>query len=46
MTEAFTFGPFHLLVEQRELLAHGAPVTIGNRAFEICCCWRAAMAIW
>lgn len=35
MTEAFTFGPFRLLVEQRELLAHGVPVTIGQRAFEI-----------
>jgi DNA-binding winged helix-turn-helix (wHTH) protein len=35
MTEAFTFGPFRLLVEQRELLAHGAPVPIGQRAFEI-----------
>ena len=35
MTEAFTFGPFRLQVERRELLAHGVPVTIGQRAFEI-----------
>src|SRR4029450_6585674 len=35
MIGAFTFGPFHLLVEQRELLAHGVPVTIGQRAFDI-----------
>jgi DNA-binding winged helix-turn-helix (wHTH) protein len=35
MSEAFLFGPFRLLVERRELLAHGVPVTIGQRAFEI-----------
>lgn len=35
MTEAFVFGPFRLLVERRELLAHGVPVTLGQRAFEI-----------
>jgi DNA-binding winged helix-turn-helix (wHTH) protein len=33
--EAFAFGPFRLLVEQRKLLAHGQPVAIGRRAFEI-----------
>jgi predicted ATPase/DNA-binding winged helix-turn-helix (wHTH) protein len=32
---AFTFGPFRLLVEQRELLAHGVPVTLGQRALDI-----------
>ena len=31
----FAFGPFRLLVEQRKLLAHGVPVAIGQRAFEI-----------
>src|SRR5262249_38119797 len=35
MTEAFAFGPFRLLVARRELLAHGVPVTLGQRAFEI-----------
>jgi predicted ATPase/DNA-binding winged helix-turn-helix (wHTH) protein len=35
MTEAFVFGPFRLLVERRELLAHGVPVTLGQRAFDI-----------
>ena len=35
MSEAFAFGPFRLLVARRELLAHGVPVTIGQRAFEI-----------
>src|SRR5262245_38821271 len=35
MIGAFTFGPFRLLVEQRELLAHGVPVTLGQRAFDI-----------
>src|SRR5262245_23455416 len=35
MREAFAFGPFRLLVARRELLAHGVPVTIGQRAFEI-----------
>src|SRR5262249_11717033 len=35
MIGAFTFGPFGLLVEQRELLAHGVPVTLGQRAFDI-----------
>ncbi len=35
MSEALAFGPFRLLVARRELLAHGVPVTIGQRAFEI-----------
>lgn len=35
MIGAFTFGPFCLLVQQRELLAHGVPVTLGQRAFDI-----------
>jgi predicted ATPase/DNA-binding winged helix-turn-helix (wHTH) protein len=35
MSEAFVFGPFRLLIARRELLAHGVPVTMGQRAFEI-----------
>jgi DNA-binding winged helix-turn-helix (wHTH) protein len=35
MGEAFVFGPFCLLVGRRELLAHGVPVALGQRAFEI-----------
>jgi DNA-binding winged helix-turn-helix (wHTH) protein len=35
MTEAFAFGPFRLQVGRRELTAHGVPVAIGQRAFEI-----------
>src|SRR6266566_7942158 len=35
MSEAFAFGPFRLLAARRELLAHGVPVTLGQRAFEI-----------
>jgi predicted ATPase/DNA-binding winged helix-turn-helix (wHTH) protein len=35
MGDAFVFGPFRLLVARRELLAHGVPVTIGQRAFDI-----------
>ncbi len=35
MSEAFAFGPFRLLVARRELLAHGVPITLGQRAFEI-----------
>jgi predicted ATPase/DNA-binding winged helix-turn-helix (wHTH) protein len=35
VTEAFAFGPFNLRVARRELLAHGVPVTIGQRAFDI-----------
>src|SRR5207247_6936544 len=35
MSEAFAFGPFRLLAARRELLAHGVPVTLGQRAFDI-----------
>jgi predicted ATPase/DNA-binding winged helix-turn-helix (wHTH) protein len=35
MSGTFAFGPFRLLVARRELLAHGVPVTIGQRAFDI-----------
>ena len=35
MTEAFAFGPFRLHVARREFTAHGVPVAIGQRAFEI-----------
>src|SRR5512139_2920398 len=35
MPEAFVFGPFRLLVTRRELMAHGVPVPVGQRAFEI-----------
>ena len=33
--EAFVFGPFRLLVQRRELLMHGIPVTLGQRAIEV-----------
>jgi predicted ATPase/DNA-binding winged helix-turn-helix (wHTH) protein len=33
--DALEFGPFRLLVERRELLAHGVPVTLGQRAFDV-----------
>jgi predicted ATPase/DNA-binding winged helix-turn-helix (wHTH) protein len=33
--DAFAFGPFRLLTARRELLAHGVPVALGQRAFEI-----------
>jgi len=36
MAEIFAFGPFQLLAARRELLAHGVPVTLGQRAFESC----------
>src|SRR6476660_3228333 len=35
MPEAFVFGPFRLLVTRRELMAHGVPVPVGQRAFDI-----------
>jgi predicted ATPase/DNA-binding winged helix-turn-helix (wHTH) protein len=35
MSDDFAFGPFRLLVARRELLAHGVPVTLGQRAFDI-----------
>jgi TolB-like protein len=33
--ESFVFGPFRLSVGRRELLAHGAPVALGARAFDV-----------
>lgn len=33
--DAFEFGPFRLLMHRRELLAHGVPVTLGQRALEV-----------
>ena len=33
--EAFVFGPFRLMVRRRELIAHGIPVTLGQRALDI-----------
>ena len=35
MSEAFAFGPFRLLAARRELLAHGVPDALRQRAFEI-----------
>ncbi|MFL6797998.1 MAG: winged helix-turn-helix domain-containing protein [Xanthobacteraceae bacterium] len=35
VVEAYVFGPFTLRVGRRELLAHGVPLTIGQRAFDI-----------
>src|SRR5215471_2754294 len=35
LPEAFVFGPFRLLVRRRELIAHGVPVTLGQRALDI-----------
>jgi predicted ATPase/DNA-binding winged helix-turn-helix (wHTH) protein len=32
---AFVFGPFRLVVPRRELLLHGIPVTLGQRAIEV-----------
>ncbi|MDP2411545.1 MAG: winged helix-turn-helix domain-containing protein [Pseudolabrys sp.] len=32
---AFIFGPFRLVVHRRELLLHGIPVALGQRAIEI-----------
>jgi predicted ATPase/DNA-binding winged helix-turn-helix (wHTH) protein len=32
---AFVFGPFRLLVQRRELLLHGIPVSLGQRAIEV-----------
>ena len=30
MREAYLFGPFRLLVHQRELFAHGVPIPAGT----------------
>ena len=35
MREAYLFGPFRLLAHQRELFAHGVPIPVGQRAFDI-----------
>ena len=35
MREVYQFGPFRLLVDQRELSAHGIPIPLGQRAFDI-----------
>jgi predicted ATPase/DNA-binding winged helix-turn-helix (wHTH) protein len=34
-TEILVFGPFRLEVSRRELTAHGVPVTLGQRAFDV-----------
>jgi predicted ATPase/DNA-binding winged helix-turn-helix (wHTH) protein len=34
-TDIFVFGPFRLDIARRELLAHGVPVTLGQRAFDV-----------
>lgn len=34
-SEAFRFGSFHLLLDQRELLLGGVPVELGSRAFDL-----------
>ncbi len=33
--EGLVFGPFRLLVKRRELFAHGVPVPLGSRAFDL-----------
>src|SRR5712672_907516 len=33
--EILVFGPFRLEVARRELTAHGVPVTLGQRAFDV-----------
>jgi predicted ATPase/DNA-binding winged helix-turn-helix (wHTH) protein len=33
--DCYAFGPFRLLVDRRELSAHGVPVVIGQRAIEV-----------
>ena len=35
MADSLVFGRFELLLEQRRLLEHGAPVTLGARAFDL-----------
>src|SRR5712671_6717139 len=34
-TEVLVFGPFRLEVARRELTAHGVPVSLGQRAFDV-----------
>ena len=33
--ETFVFGPFRLLLPERELLSHGHPIQLGSRAFDL-----------
>ena len=35
MTEAYRFGAFRLLPQQRELLMSGSPVELGTRGFDL-----------
>jgi len=35
MTEAYRFGAFRLLPQQRELLMSGAPIELGARGFDL-----------
>jgi len=35
MREAYLFGPFRLLGDRRELSAHGVPIPVRQRAFDI-----------
>lgn len=35
MADSLVFGRFELLLEQRRLLEHGSPVTLGARAFDL-----------
>ena len=35
MSDSLVFGRFELLLEQRRLLEHGSPVTLGARAFDL-----------
>lgn len=35
MSDSLAFGRFELLLEQRRLLEHGSPVTLGARAFDL-----------
>src|SRR5664279_715885 len=35
MSDSLFFGRFELLLEQRRLLEHGSPVTLGARAFDL-----------
>jgi predicted ATPase/DNA-binding winged helix-turn-helix (wHTH) protein len=33
--DAYVFGPYRLLMRRRELIAHGVPITLGQRALDI-----------
>ena len=39
MREAYLFGPFRLLVHQRELFAHGVPIPWDSERSTYCWCW-------